>query len=446
MIRSKESALAIFLMRLKTGLPYETLSVIFSFRNLQQIERICTDVQNCFETDIILFHIGIRHLRRELLVERQSKLAKLLVPNSELILIADGTYAYHEKSTNNNYQRKSYSVHKHQNLCKPFTVCTTDGYIVDFFGPYIGTSNDAKILNDILENTELKSLLKPNDCFVVDRGFRDVIKKIESMGYSIIMPALRSSEKQLTTKQANESRVVTKIRWVVECIHGIVKQKWKILNDFRNVNLHKVKPFFRIAGSLQNMYGKKLLCDFGKEDEVAKAINDRKKDENALQRYIVDKSLDKVRKVYIKMDAIELKDFPRLSVSDLENITLGKYQISQSLSYISEHFNMEQFSIFVCTIEPNIIRTKIQSRHISRKTYWVYVQYVPNGTGPESIEGWACSCANGLRVIGCCVHSTSVIAYLSCFRYQSRTFQPAKHLNDLFKEAQPIINNDSEED
>ena len=91
------------------------------------------------------------------------------------------------------------------------------------------------------------------------------------------MPALRSSEKQLTTKQANESRVVTKIRWVVECIHGIVKQKLKILNDFRNVNLHKVKPFFRIAGSLHNMYGKKLLCDFGKEDEVAKAINDREK-------------------------------------------------------------------------------------------------------------------------------------------------------------------------
>ena len=146
------------------------------------------------------------------------------------------------------------------------------------------------------------------------------------------------------------------------------------------------------------------------------------------------------------MNAINLENFPTLSIDDLESITLGKYQISQSISYISEHFQQERFSIFVCSIEPTIIRTKIQSRHKSQKTYFTYVKYQPNGSGPEAIEGWTCNCANGLRTIGCCVHVTSVIAYLSHFRFSSQLFHPAKHLSSMFKEGQPVINDDSEEE
>lgn len=56
--------------------------------------------------------------------------------NDELILICDETYARYEKRSNNEYQRKSYSPQKKVLLCKPFTICTTDGYIVDMLGPY----------------------------------------------------------------------------------------------------------------------------------------------------------------------------------------------------------------------------------------------------------------------------------------------------------------------
>ena len=296
-IRSKEAALVVFLMKLKSALSYDALSSLFSFRNLQQIERICNDVQAAFEVDIIPYSIGTSSLSRELLLERQAKLAKLLLPNSELILIADSTYAYHDKSKNNSYQRKSYSMHKHDNLCKPFTVCTTDGYIVDVFGPYLGTSNDATILNDVLmTDSGLRSILKPNDCFVVDRGFRDVVKKVKSLGYDIKMPSLKMSGSQLSTAEANASRMVTKIRWVVECVHGILKMKWKSLNTFKNQSLAKVKPLFSIAGSLHNLYGKKLLCDVGREEEVAEKIMERQSIENVLHDYVLTNSLDKIRK------------------------------------------------------------------------------------------------------------------------------------------------------
>lgn len=31
-------------------------------------------------------------------------------------------------------------------LCKPFSVCTTDGFIIDVFGPFYAKQNDAQIL------------------------------------------------------------------------------------------------------------------------------------------------------------------------------------------------------------------------------------------------------------------------------------------------------------
>ena len=93
--------------------------------------------------------------------------------NRQLILILDGTYARHQKSSNNAFQIKSYSGQKKVPLCKPFTIYTTDGYVVDMLGPYPANLNDAEILRLILKDPHsLSQLLKENDFAVLDRGFR----------------------------------------------------------------------------------------------------------------------------------------------------------------------------------------------------------------------------------------------------------------------------------
>ena len=51
---------------------------------------------------------------------------KLFDIDDQLFLICDGMYARHQKSTNDEYQRKSYSGQEKVPLCKPFTICTTD--------------------------------------------------------------------------------------------------------------------------------------------------------------------------------------------------------------------------------------------------------------------------------------------------------------------------------
>ena len=47
-------------------------------------------------------------------------------------------------------------------------ICAPDGYIVDIFGPYPATMNDASILIDVLnEHTDLTDLLKEGILFCI---------------------------------------------------------------------------------------------------------------------------------------------------------------------------------------------------------------------------------------------------------------------------------------
>ena len=60
----------------------------------------------------------------------------------------------------------------------------------------------------------LVNLLKEGDVMILDRGFRDAVIELEN-GYKlkVMMPNfLEKGQKQFTTNQANESRLVTKIR------------------------------------------------------------------------------------------------------------------------------------------------------------------------------------------------------------------------------------------
>ena len=59
-------------------------------------------------------------------------------------------------------------------LFKPFLICCADGYIVDCYGPFPATMNDAAILDYIIEtDRDLEKLLVPNKTTIIlDRGKR----------------------------------------------------------------------------------------------------------------------------------------------------------------------------------------------------------------------------------------------------------------------------------
>jgi hypothetical protein len=87
-------------------------------------------------------------------------------------------------------------------------------------GPFLadGKNNDASIAKNIFINNEQDILnwLQDGDVIVVDRGFRDAINTIKRYGFNAEMPDFTKGKKQLSCREANRTRCVTKVRWIIE--------------------------------------------------------------------------------------------------------------------------------------------------------------------------------------------------------------------------------------
>jgi hypothetical protein len=124
-----------------------------------------------------------------------------------------------------------------------------------------------------------------------------------------------------------------------------------------------------------------------------------------------------------------VKDFPRLSLDSLMDLTLGVYQLKQAKTYAIEHIDPDgAYEVKVAIQEKAIIRARIQSRHVNAVQYDVWLKYCSN-----EILGWYCTCKVGARVVGCCAHISSLMWYLAYARYNSNELQQRSSLysNDI---------------
>ncbi|KMQ84444.1 hypothetical protein RF55_17732, partial [Lasius niger] len=340
-----ESSLSEKQLLIFTGLTWDNLNelkdMMTSLRNKyeQSVSDYCGSIMKSFERDILPTCFGLQALNRDDIINnRTTTIAKKLFDVQEnMFLICDGTYARHQKSTNSEYQRKSFSGQKKVPLCKPFTICATDGYVVDMV--FLANQNDADILKIIMEDPNgLSKFLKEGDTFVLDRGFRDIKSDLEEKKFKVLMPALKGKRKQLTTEESNQSRFVTKIRWAVESVHGVLKQKYHLLDHkIDNKLLPNIGLYFRIASFLNNTFGKRFDSDVDTFDEVVQRMHIRKSVENTL--------------------AIEAEE-------------KGSYQLSQSVSYLAEMIDKNgELNIKFVKNEKNVLKVEVQSRHVSRTKY-----------------------------------------------------------------------------
>lgn len=173
-----------YLFWLRTGLSHERFAAIFQITRID-VTKYLTQVRSALSEEFVIQNIGVSHLTRENLQNHTTVTAKRLFLDDDnddkIILIADVSYTFCNKSSNNDFQPRSYSEQKKAHLMKFFVICATDGYIVNIYGMEEAILNDAEILKSIIEKNEdnsnenLKILLKPNDIFILDRGFRDCL-------------------------------------------------------------------------------------------------------------------------------------------------------------------------------------------------------------------------------------------------------------------------------
>lgn len=445
-------AIVVFLFKLRTGNSNAVISSVLGLQREQLVSDYVQSVMKSFEQDVLPKYFGINASSRQNILNHSSEIAtKLFELNDQLMIICDGTYIRHQKSTNNEYQRKSYSGQKKVPLFKPFTVCTTNGYVIDMLGPFTANKNDAEILKSILEDPNgLIKLLEKGDIFVLDRGFRDVVTHLENLGFKVLMPALKGKRNQLTTSESNDSRFVTKIRWVVESVHGVIKQKFTLLDHkVDNKLLPKAQLFCQIACFLNNEFGKRFNSDKEIADQVLSVMNLKKNQDNTLANDVEREHWARRKIPFETIKSDDLHDFPEMTEKDLHILFTGSYQLSQAVSYLAEIMDKDNnLSLQYVKTAENILKFQVKSRHINAKVYRCFIEYHPNKNGINGISRYCCDCANGRRTVGCCSHVAAIIYYLSHARYLSKIVKPAEILSRIFNNTghYVVINEDSDED
>lgn len=88
----------------------------------------------------------------------------------------------------------------------------------------------------------------------MDRGFRDSIETMESLGLNVVSPPFLNGRRQFTTSEANQSRCVTKVRWVVEAVNARIKQFKFLANTIQNSSLPSLEQYLSIACAIINRY------------------------------------------------------------------------------------------------------------------------------------------------------------------------------------------------
>ena len=225
--RSSRTCIALLLVKLRTGLSNRMLSTLFNIGK-SSVRRSIVSARHCLATHFTPQYVGFEHITREDVIRKHTRpLAQELfgsVCEHPAILVVDGTYIYIQKSNNFQFQRRSYSMHKHRPLVKPMVMVTTTGYIVSIFRPYFADSrnNDASILkHNISSNMEhMKEWLQEQDLLIVDRGFRDATDFLQDIGISCKMPPfLRKGQKQHTTEEV----ILKQIQRITGIFHKLGK-------------------------------------------------------------------------------------------------------------------------------------------------------------------------------------------------------------------------------
>lgn len=76
----------------------------------------------------------------------------------------------------------------------------------------------------------------------------------------------------MSDKVANHTRIVTKTRWVIESVNGLIKT-WKYFaNIIPNVNIPYLQDDFRIICALINRYRPSRIENKADDDQLASAM------------------------------------------------------------------------------------------------------------------------------------------------------------------------------
>lgn len=451
------SALYMYLMKMRTGLPSADIGKLFGVTRTT-VDKQLQKVRTAMKQDFVFEHVNYIRGREELLQSNTEMGRRLFCRDKPdtIVLICDGTYIYVNKSRNYDFQKRTYNDQKKRNFIKIMMCVTCNGEIVYALGPYPAVQNDATILKSIFETTDAFDQLQQDDVLILDRGFRDCVHFLRQKGIDVKMPHLiqrSETKRQLSTADANNSRLVTAIRFVVEARNGHLKTVFNIFDSTWNtLSLKHLQDDIQICSALINCYFRKIESNKGIADEIAEKMVEKLEIPNDFARIIATQSFQnnmKLMQIFIDFDSL-----PQLTEHHLLRISFGPYQIKQAASYCQEHMkaHQNQFEVFSLPEnklrdffssfydddrEPVLLYTNFRSRFTSGKKHRTFVLIDTKETDENAVLQYCCSCYSGLRTVGCCSHVMCVI-WFTLFIKNRDIPKPASFMDDYFDNTENI--------
>ncbi len=440
-LHCSDQQIAVLLCKLRTALSNEQIGFLFGV-----CERTIANYLNQTREELLKHLVPkyINNNKRSELIAHNTEMAKILfdISDDKACCIFDATYRLAQKSSNFAGQKQLWSEQKKMPLVKPMVGCTPDGYILYVLGPFDATHNDATILKDCFSRySEILSSIHEGDTILVDRGFRDVLNFLrEVKNLKVFCPGLG----QLDTIEANASRFVTKIRWIIEQVFGRLKKKFRLFSiPAHNSTLTHDFELLLIAFALLNLFHQPILSD-KRQVDIAHIMKSKLNVPNLLKSVVQTFNLSQLKSPYLELAYTRLDNeennrlisFPQLTTDDLYKISLGPYQIRNAVSYYADHskediflvqkFNPNphhrtaslDFSQFGISIQsPLLIKAYMNSRYRSGKHHHIFVLVETVKSGREAISEYFCTCESGARTVGCCSHVMTIIWFLGYGQY-----------------------------
>ncbi len=237
--------------------------------------------------------------------------------------------------------------------------------------------------------------------FLIDQGLNPKIPACRN----------RNDGGPLTTKEANESRLVGKCRFIIEKRIGDLK-KFNALYDRRNTEVGHIQIDYRIACAMLNFLHRPCRADQKRDTmKIARNLKEKSKiDSNALTKLF---KLQFDSLALPLQNLSEFIDFPSLSEQEMiENIFLGIFCLKQTKSYLADLQKVgkasyvsddlcSKFQYTKFSSNSKIIGFELPSRHSrgKKKTssdryiqtfrdhYKIFVEYIPGLNSYVSVTG-----------------------------------------------------------
>ena len=236
---------------------------------------------------------------------------------------------------------------------------------------------------------------------------------------------------------------LSQVRWVVEAANARIKRFKYLDKILPSSQVPYIGDFVRIVCAVSNKYMKPINATKDSEEDLltARRMLDRVNKTNELQQLVEENHLERRSAKWSNVDECQmLNEFPKLDDTMLRLLTLGTYQLKMSSSYIQEYVGGE-CNIQLFQENDGLLRVRLQSRHISSKSYLVWIQF-----DSDHVQAWYCKCRAGARTVGSCSHVAAIIWYLGQSRFTRDSYGVrdwGQYLDDAVLVPETVDSSDS---